>query len=62
MRCRCMCSFFPVGRRKPEVLPQILTEGEVLRLLRTSQEFDVTRSGFAKSVGLGWNGNAQARR
>jgi thiol:disulfide interchange protein len=28
--------FFPAGGGEPEVLPQILTEGEVLRLLRTS--------------------------
>jgi thiol:disulfide interchange protein DsbD len=28
--------FFPGGGGQPEVLPQILTEGEVLRLLRTS--------------------------
>jgi thiol:disulfide interchange protein len=28
--------FFPAGGGRPEVLPQILTEGEVLRLLRTS--------------------------
>ena len=28
--------FFPAGGRAPEVLPQILTEGEVLGLLRTS--------------------------
>jgi thiol:disulfide interchange protein DsbD len=28
--------FFPAGGGEPEVLPQILTEGEVLRVLRTS--------------------------
>ena len=28
--------FFPSGGGQPEVLPQILTEGQVLRLLRTS--------------------------
>ncbi len=28
--------FFPAGGGQPEVLPQILTEGEMLRLLRTS--------------------------
>jgi hypothetical protein len=28
--------FFPAGGGQPEVLPQILTEGEVLGLLRTS--------------------------
>lgn len=28
--------FFPASRRQPEVLPQILTEGEVLQVLRTS--------------------------
>jgi thiol:disulfide interchange protein len=31
-----MYVFFPAGGGQPEVLPQILTEGEVLRLLRTS--------------------------
>jgi thiol:disulfide interchange protein len=28
--------FFPAGGRQPEVLPQILTEGDMLRLLQTS--------------------------
>jgi thiol:disulfide interchange protein len=28
--------FFPAGGGEPEVLPQILTEGELLRVLRMS--------------------------
>ena len=37
--------FFPAGGGQPEVLPQILTEGEVLRRLRTSSVYEIRRDG-----------------